>query len=403
MGDKKSLVREWLEGELETNLTDTSNLKMWIPVVLTWECENVKALKELCFPTFSVIDDGTKRYGENIAIVCRMVRKDTMQPIEVLAGIPALEGSVNGQTGFAAIIEVMQRRLGFQMNDMFARMRDCCSVNDVTHRCLKMLSPNIIDGRCLSHTSSNAGAHLETPTLDRFIVHWHGMFKNSDAAEDLFKEEVGARRNDSVTVRWWSFRDEIMQLFEQIGGLPGVAERVAWKVYENGRCPATSKKMLEFLDDHDTRAELVAESAGVVLGAEALVNMTFSLEGNEALALVTYEEFEVTKAVCQEGLQDSAALTKAVKLCIKLAQKGLEELLAKVDKAQAVAGAAQAAINQATGDVQQNSTGRARRQTAKAAGRAKPRAVKSVPKELLAAKNKAEKELLRLRAKLARA
>jgi hypothetical protein len=69
----------------------------------------------------------------------------------------------------------------------------------------------LLDVGCNSHTASNGGKQIDLPTLQEFIVSWHGLLK-SHGCKELFKDVMEESMRGYSLVRWWAAWMEFYQL-----------------------------------------------------------------------------------------------------------------------------------------------------------------------------------------------
>ena len=225
-------------------LTSAPYMRQLIPFVKKEEEEKIK--DEISGTNVAVIFDGTTRLGEALAIVIRFVTADW---------------------------EIKQR--------------DGASVNGAVMRTVKVVFPKVVDMRCFSHAIDYVGDHFNIPTLKRFLQLWNIHFGHSPATRLAWRERTGISIKSYSPTRWWSWWEVAQQIMLQFAEiLPFVQQRLQ----EAGSKAATLKQIEAVLNDVQTKCSLQIELAAVVDAGKPMVESTYILEGDDALAWKCYEQ-----------------------------------------------------------------------------------------------------------------
>jgi len=100
--------------------------------------------------------------------------------------------------------------LGVESGNLIAVMRDGASVNAAAMRTLKIMYPDVLDIRCISHTLDLVGDKFKAPNLSLFFTLWISYFAHSSKLKALWKIQTGRSIATYSQTRWWS-RWEVMQ------------------------------------------------------------------------------------------------------------------------------------------------------------------------------------------------
>ena len=193
-----------------------------------------------------------------------------------------LAKSLTGEEVARLIVTSLSTELGVPSHLVVASMRDRASVNDVAMRTVNVLYNQIMDIGCFSHTIDHVGERMKTPVLDDFSKGWIGLFSRSPKSRLAWRTLTGLPPPSFSNTRWWSRFEVIHQVFKAFGDVTRFLE-------SDHMPPATSSKLLDILNDSAKNRKLKIELAITVDAMEPFVKATYVLEGDGALALVTYE------------------------------------------------------------------------------------------------------------------
>lgn len=168
---------------------------------------------------------------------------------------------------------------------LVAAMRDRASVNTVAMRTVSILYNQIMDVGCFSHTLDLVGEHMKTPILDDFIKSWVSLFSHSSKSCLLWRTLTGSSPVSYSATRWWSKFEVMRQLLNMFGDIPSFLSLPH----------ATSSKLFEILN-HSSNLKRSLQSLSMQWN-HLLWPPTYALEGDGALALITYEQLSMLYSV----------------------------------------------------------------------------------------------------------
>ena len=174
-------------------------------------------------------------------------------------------------------------------------MRDGASVNAAAMRTVKIMYPEALDIRCISHTLDLIGDKFKVPHLSLFFTLWISFFSHSSKLKALWKARTGHSIASYSQTRWWSRWEVMNQAFMMFGDIePFLREN-------EDVSPATRTKLLEFFNDQQKLFLLKLELAVVVDVGAQFVKATYTLEGDGLLALVCYDRILEIRAAIQSS------------------------------------------------------------------------------------------------------
>ena len=194
--------------------------------------------------------------------------------------------SLKGKELARELIMVLAQHYNVQNNNLCAAMSDRASVNGATMRTVKVVFPKVVDVRCFSHTVDCVGNHFNIPILKRFLQLWNSLFSHSPATRLAWRERTGISMKSYSPTRWWSWWEVAQQIMLQFAEiLPSVQQRLQ----EAGSKAATLKQIEAMFNDIQSNCFLVVELAAVVDAGKPMVESTYILEGDGALAWNSYQ------------------------------------------------------------------------------------------------------------------
>lgn len=262
------------------SLCDSSKLRQLIPFILDKEIQDIKRAIE--GKSVAVIFDGTTHVCEAMVVVLRYV-DDDWKIKQLVCRLMLLAKSMTGEEVAHQLIATLSTELSIPANYVVAFMRDRASVNNVAMRTVSILYNSMIDIGCFSHTLNHVGENMKTPILDEFTKHWISLFSHSPKVRLAWRSRTGFSSPSYSATRWWSRFEVIHQMHDRFGDvsefLTGTTELPV----------ATTKKMVDVLNDPSQCRKLKMELAMTVDAMEPFVKATYALESDRVLSLVTYE------------------------------------------------------------------------------------------------------------------
>ena len=270
-------LRELLE-ENRFRLSHSRHMMDLVPFILQEECSRTRS--EVQGKYISIIFDGTTRLGEVLVVVLRYIQDWEIH--QHLVRVDFLQKSLNAEELARQILSLLSVTLGVDSSNLIAVMRDGASVNAAAMRTLKIMYPDMLDIRCISHTLDLVGDKFKAPNLSLFFTLWISYFAHSSKLKALWKTQTGRSITTYSKTQWWSRWEVIQQAFVLFGDVePFLREN-------EHASSATRAKLLEFFDDPQKLFLLKVELTVIVdLGAH-FVKATYALEGDGLLVLICY-------------------------------------------------------------------------------------------------------------------
>ena len=162
-------LRELLE-ESCFCLTHSRYMMDFVPFISEQECSRTKS--EVSGKYVSIIFDGTTRLGEVLVGEVLVLVLCYVQDWEVkqhLLCVDFLQKSLNAEELARQIISALSVTLSVECSNLVAVMRDGASVNAAAMHTVKIMYPEALDIRCISHTLDFIGDKFKVPTLSLFL------------------------------------------------------------------------------------------------------------------------------------------------------------------------------------------------------------------------------------------
>ena len=208
--------------------------------------------------------DGTTRLGEALAIVLRLI-DDEWCIQERLVRIQLLTKPLCGDELAREVINILSTTYGIKSTNLIAAIRDGASVNGAAMRTVKVVYPDLVDIKCLSHTLDRVGDHFSTPHLKEFTSSWISLFSHSTTTKLLWRSQTGKAMASYSSTRWWSKWEVQKQMMEYFGDIePFLRDNTTIG-------PSLRPKLLTFFDDAQQKALLQLELAAVIDCGEKFV------------------------------------------------------------------------------------------------------------------------------------
>lgn len=301
---KIDCFRSLLE-ETGYRLTDKRHLFDTIPFILNEEEERLK--QELLHKDLSVVFDGTTRLGEALAVVARLVTDDWSIE-QRLIRLKVLSKSLVGDELAREIIDVLSITYGIRSSSVIAIAKDGASVNGAAMRTISVVYPDLVNITCFSHMLNRVGEHFVTPNLSEFTSLWISLFSHSSKAKLLWKSQTGKAMASYSPTRWWSKWEVQRQILEYFGDIEGFL-----RTHQADLGRATGDKLIAFFDDIQKKSLLQLELAAVIDCGEKFVTACYTLEGDSALSLSTYEVINsVVAAIGTDHWPNLSALSRSL-------------------------------------------------------------------------------------------
>ena len=158
-----------------------------VPFILQEECSRTRS--EVQGKYISIIFDGTTRLREVLVVVLRYIQDWEIH--QHLVRVDFLQKSLNAEELARQILSLLSVTLGVDSSNLIAVMRDGASVNAAAMHTLKMMYPDMLDIRCISHTLDLVGDKFKAPNLSLLFTLWISYFAHSSKLKALWKTQTG--------------------------------------------------------------------------------------------------------------------------------------------------------------------------------------------------------------------
>ena len=194
--------RNYLEEYVEMGLTNTSNMRAFIPSLELEELEHNK--RWLAGNDISGCFDGASRLGEVEAFVARRVTDDLVIQSRLI-GVQLFASALNADKLARAILETLTVQYQHPLDSVIFLAHDRAAVNGAAVRKLAPLYENLTDTDCIVHTLDNCGCQMQHKELTSFYSILTRMWSQSDNSLILFKRMFGFVPDTESDTRWWSW------------------------------------------------------------------------------------------------------------------------------------------------------------------------------------------------------
>jgi hypothetical protein len=218
---KRPGLRPLLEPAMGIQLGYAGEMRKFIPAIAALEREQVN--KDIHNKLFTLIFDGTPRFGDVLAFIARYFVDDPVLGSRVherlFSVIFAEKTPKANQLG--GLIASALKTGGLEWKDMIGVTCDAAPTNVCALKNLKrtkQLRFPVIT--CFAHFGSNAGGKVHFVILDAF---WHllqGVFGHSDAAKNAWKEITGKSFPSHSPTRWHSKFEQLGTVRRELDKLP---------------------------------------------------------------------------------------------------------------------------------------------------------------------------------------
>ena len=199
------------------------------------------------------------------------------------------EDAFNNRELAGVLTDLLLNTLGVQRADVVLFQADRASCNTAAVSTLHSLFTNSSPGGCMSHTLTHCGEHIKMPSAKALFSALNNLLSRSLAAKVLWRKLTGhAWRNKSKT-RWWS---EWECLKDLLGKLDHLQTFLTSPKLSESEFAQTAAALWE---RPESRRAATFELQCVVSVAEPFVAATYQLEGDGALALIT---FDIVSSLC---------------------------------------------------------------------------------------------------------
>ena len=240
---------------------------------------------------FSIIQDSTHLYDENVGICSRSMSDEGLWVQQRLIGLWSIDHHLSG-LNMSFIIEKACNRLKKKRSDMIAMMADRVAANGVAQRDLISKGDILMSVPCFSHTLDKIGNLFDAPELKEFMKNVRSLVSISNIAKQVFRsnDSEGKDLAGYAEIRWWNDWVQQVQIYNM--GIDKIME-MANILKSNEKCKKSTKKILTLMECKKSYARLLVQMAASIDYAKPFCKATFNLEGDaDGLAFVTGTEIE---------------------------------------------------------------------------------------------------------------
>jgi hypothetical protein len=304
---KVDLLRDFLQFYCHHPLSDSANLRKFVPTLRSIQRDEIKAAIRL-YPIF-LVHDGTNRFSEFYAIVVRWV-DDTFNLQERLVEMEAFTGKHNA----AGLVHLLNRLLvdlgvdaGDSLSDppkpsqLLGCQRDREATNAAASEGLVKMHHCAFNLECCSHALNKVGENLRTPNLVVFKDQL-AIACNSSAFRDHCRQYVPRAFRKPSSIRWWSVWELYSSLLEHarengplIFDLYLEAFRAArdasGRIVVEGATEDSVRigRLADFANDNAAVDAVRLELVAIVAIGRPFVQATYALEGAGCCSLEAYK------------------------------------------------------------------------------------------------------------------
>jgi hypothetical protein len=197
-------LRPFLEKWTKQSLTGRQHLGMYVEALAAAELKDILELVKEC-KAVSVIFDGTTRVDEVLAVVFRFVKED-FSIVQKLVSLAKYKDVKNHEKLAWAVLAVLAANGIPYATGVVGWQRDRAAVNGAAMTYLTQ-SYGGLDMKCLSHTITHVGEHMETELLETWINDLCAMMSQgggSNKATTAWQEVMGRCWRHPGNTLWWS-------------------------------------------------------------------------------------------------------------------------------------------------------------------------------------------------------
>jgi hypothetical protein len=291
------------------------------------EMEKLRDIMTKCFPQFGTISDGTPVGVEAEAVKIRMVTRD-FRIIELLVSVSLFKFKLNGVAIANNLLNIIKSKCSLDPGDWRTAMMDRASTNKKAIAEIKATTdyrPTTFP--CMSHTLCKPGESFDAPEAEAVRKQYNKaiMFRGKAAAvvKECFNEPVKVAGG----IRWWNKYEQVEQMdrFQ----LDQIMERVVPECIEKKYSEKSIAK-LGALATHSVVPKIMVQMATVAEVGRPFCQATYTLEGDDPLALTAYLVFERLDDYAESGVRlkrtKNVVCQRAVELIDKLRQPFLTQV-----------------------------------------------------------------------------
>jgi hypothetical protein len=302
---KIDILREFLEEFSGIKLTSSSNMKLYVPIVLKLETNDIKALiQESAY--ILVIYDGTTRVDDVFCVVLRFVLTN-FNIIHKLVALDRYLKNGNHEELVNAVIRALQKyeiNMGHKEGNstvnsiipskIIGWQRDRCSVNTAAKDYLESIFVGSKDLKCLSHTLTHVGDHCKMTKLKPFLQDLIGMMNSSgggNKAQAHWISKFNKRWRNPGNTRWWATFDYVILFLFDEANWNTFLNFIHTASDEGGIEPENARinRLTATITNHSQLAFLKLEVDAVAIICKRLIEATYELEGDGPCGIIAYE------------------------------------------------------------------------------------------------------------------
>jgi hypothetical protein len=295
--------------------------------LLDEEMEKLRCIMGKCFPQFGTISDGTPVGVEAEAVKIRMVTRE-YKIIELLVSVSLFKFKLTGVNIANNLLTTIKEKCNLDPGDWRAAMMDRAATNQKAIAEIKSTTdycPTTFP--CMSHTLCKPGESFDAPEAMEVRKQYNKaiMFRGKAAfvVKEFFKESAKVTGG----IRWWILWEQLEQLdrfqFDQI--MAHVVPTCIDKKYSE-----KSIAKLAALATAQVVPKVMVQVATIAEVGRPFCQATYTLEGDDPLALTAYLVFERLDDYAESGVRlkrtKDVVCPRAAELIKKLRQPLLTQV-----------------------------------------------------------------------------
>jgi hypothetical protein len=177
------IEKRYLEKMSGLSLGEPNDLsRMFGPIIQNMIGNKIREIVRSCYPEFGTTTDGSPSVASAEAIALRLVRKQTLQPFDLLIDLQLYEKSLNSGQLAHGILLAIRDKAQLRVQDWRTAMVDGASTNTAALRKVsERLGPQCQPQRrrCNPHGLSILGSHFNCPDAELARQQWNQVIMHS--------------------------------------------------------------------------------------------------------------------------------------------------------------------------------------------------------------------------------
>lgn len=302
-GDLKELLEE--KRDMRLSLGHTSNLTRSTIEPLLAELDQIDLeTVSVSGGFYALYWDGYSKKDEHACVVMRCCSEHFVV-VERVVEVRLFTKGLSG-VNWTRVVDTVRNRLG--KDGLFLSVADGHPSNGVVGSTFKGLLEHYFHSFCHSHTLSVVGSKTSAPLVEKYILLWNSMFKNSLNARDLVSTMMKENVQRKARVRWFANLNIVEQLMRWHNSIGKICEALSAAKYSEESC----KKFVQFCSDNSSpTGALIVELLAFYDINKPLRDACYFLEGTGFLAPFVFE-FMVSLQRCFVATRNIQTISKVL-------------------------------------------------------------------------------------------